>query len=181
MKLKPPPPALSPTEAPDELNRRGITPETLPPETGIGESTISTARRYDLEMLWSLRRIIHAFDVHSKRLSATADVTLSQLVCLIAIVAEEGIAAQEISARIHVSASTLVGVLERLESKGFIQRTRDPGDRRRLLVVPTERGRQLIADVPSPLGEKFDLSFSRLPEANKRRLARSLTQVADLL
>lgn len=143
--------------------------------------TSPSPQRPDLEMLWSLRRIIQALDVHSRRLSATADVTLPQLVCLFAVVAEEGMPAREISRRIHVSASTLVGILDRLEGKGLIERTRDTHDRRQIFIVPTPIGRQLIAESPSPFGEAFEQSFHLLKLPEQRRLARCLAQIADLI
>jgi hypothetical protein len=43
-----------------------------------------------LELLRAVRRIMRAFDVHSRRMAASADITLPQLLCLTAVVAEEG-------------------------------------------------------------------------------------------
>ena len=136
---------------------------------------------HDLEILGSLRRIIHAFDVQSRHLAATADVTLPQLLCLFAVVEEEPVVARDISRRIHVGTSTLVGVLDRLEAKGLVKRVRDSGDRRRVLIASTRAGRRLVAKAPSPMGEAFDESFAQLARSEQRRLAQCLARIADLM
>ncbi len=138
-------------------------------------------RRQDFEMVRSLRKIIQAFEVQSRHLSSTVDVTLPQLLSLIVIEAEGGIVARELADRVYIGASSLVGILDRLESKGLIGRTRDPKDRRRVLLVASDSGRRLLAKAPSPFGEAFERSFHQLPRAEQRQLAISLRRLADLV
>ena len=137
------------------------------------------ARRLDL--LNSVRRIMQAVDIRSRRMGAASQITLPQLLCLMAVVAEEGLTSREIARRVHVSASTLVGVLDRLEAKGLITRVRDARDRRQIHIVPTKRGRSLTAAAPSPLGEDFEQAFSSLPVAHQKELVANVALMADLM
>lgn len=137
--------------------------------------------RHDLRILGSLRQIIQELDVQSRRLAATAAVTAPQLVCLLALAESDESTARDLSRRVHVGTSTLVGVLDRLESKGLIERRRDSVDRRRVLIRTTERGRQLAAEHPSPFGPAVDSAFERLPEAERAALADAVARLAELI
>lgn len=48
----------------------------------------------------------------------------------------------ELAARLHVDASTLTGLTDRLEQHGLAERRPDPRDRRVKVVAATERGRE---------------------------------------
>jgi DNA-binding MarR family transcriptional regulator len=134
-----------------------------------------------LELLRAVRQIMQGFDVQSRRLDGESQITLPQLICLMAVVAEEGMTSRRIAAEIFASASTLVGVLDRLEAKQLVDRIRDPRDRRLIHIVPTEAGRRFIAAAPSPLGLRFDERFAALSEARQRQLVEALRLMADLM
>ena len=51
--------------------------------------------------------------------------------------------------RLHVSRQTMTGLLDRLESNGFVTRQAHPTDRRRKVVLLSERGLNLIRDAGS--------------------------------
>jgi DNA-binding MarR family transcriptional regulator len=70
----------------------------------------------------------------------------------------------DLCARLHLDTGTLTPLLKRMESAGFLTRTRDPRDERRVLVAMTDAGRALRApatQVPLTLAAGLDLS----PEA----------------
>ena len=80
---------------------------------------------------------------------------------------------------------SLTRILQKLETKGFIERDTDPVDRRRQIVKITADGAQLIADnretsvaltrmVEDRLGcEKYELLLDLLNELSKLNLPRS--------
>ncbi len=137
--------------------------------------------RRDLELLWAVRRIMQGFDVHSRRLAGASQITLPQLLCLTAVVANEGMTSRQIASEIFASASTLVGVLDRLETKQLIDRVRDPRDRRQIHILPTHAGRKFIAAAPSPFGESFDSGFGALSSKRQVELVDALSQMAELM
>ena len=64
---------------------------------------------FEVELLESIRRIIHGYDLHSRRLLATSEVTLAQLLCLRTLAELGSCTARQLAASIHISASTMVG------------------------------------------------------------------------
>lgn len=54
----------------------------------------------------------------------------------------------ELSRRMHLDPATLVPVIDALERHGYVQRVKDPNDRRRSPLLLTEAGADLLARVP---------------------------------
>jgi DNA-binding MarR family transcriptional regulator len=138
-------------------------------------------QHYDLRILRSLRRITRSVALHSRQLSALSNITAPQLVCLRAIIEHGPITATAISREIHVSASTVVGILDRLEDKGLVRRERGRDDRRIVYVTATEAGMRLANETPSPLQQKLSEALKALPELEQATITMSLERIVDLM
>lgn len=137
--------------------------------------------RYDLRILSAIRQVIRRIEVDSRRLAASHQITGPQLITLITVVERGPIAAAAIARHIHVSASTMVGILDRLESKGLVERRRDATDRRRAYVSATDAGRSLVAQAPYPLQYSLQNALNRLSERQQKQTATSLERLVRLL
>lgn len=137
--------------------------------------------QYDLRILRSLRRITRSIALHSRRLSAESSITSPQLVCLRTVIEKGPLTATAISREIHVSPSTIVGVLDRLEDKGLVLRERSKEDRRIVFVSATESGRELAKNTPSPLQQKLSEALKQLPESEQLQITLSLERVMALI
>ena len=137
--------------------------------------------RYDLSVLQSLRRIIRAVSLYSHQLAATYKITAPQLVCLLTIVNEGCLHPSTLSKRVFLSASTVVGILDRLEEKGLITRQRDHNDRRLINVQATPKGEELVTQAPSPLPSALANALMQLPELEQATIALSLERVVNLM
>lgn len=135
----------------------------------------------DVRVLKSLRQIIQAIDVHSRRLSALYHVTAPQLVCLLTVVERGPITSTALAHEVHLSASTLVGILDRLEAGGYIRRERGTSDRRRVYLTATEAGRRFAREAPSPLQTQLAERLAGLPHDEQRSIAEVLERVATLM
>lgn len=136
---------------------------------------------YDLRILRALRRITRSIALHSRQLAAYSNITAPQLVCLRAVAENGPLTATAISREIHVSPSTVVGILDRLEDKGWIQRERGREDRRIVFITATEEGVALVRDTPSPLQQKLADSLNDLPEIEQATITMSLERIVDLM
>ncbi len=141
----------------------------------------SRTQQYDLRILRALRRITRAIALHSKQLAACSNITAPQLVCLHTIIANGPITATAISREIHVSASTVVGILDRLEEKGLIRRERGREDRRIVFVSATPAGMELARSAPSPLQQTLAAALNELPELEQATITLSLERIVDIL
>ncbi len=134
-----------------------------------------------LALVAAIRRMEHALDVHSRGLSSREGVTMPQLLCLLAVVAADGLTSRAIAQRLFVSPSTLVGVIDRLESKGWIDRVRDPVDRRNVHIVASAAGRSVAERLPLPLGEAFQQRFEALSGRRRQDLIAAVETIADMM
>ena len=136
---------------------------------------------YDLEILRSLRRIIRSVDLYSRKLRRDYDLTGPQLMCLLEVATHGPITSSVIGKSVHLSASTVVGIIDRLEAKGLIKRERDRHDRRLVHVTVTELGSETAAAAPSPLQDSLAKALRGLPEAEQAAISRSLELIVDLM
>lgn len=143
--------------------------------------TVGAVPSYDLRILRALRRITRSIALHSRQLAAYSNITAPQLVCLRAVVENGPLTATAISREIHVSPSTVVGILDRLEDKGWIRRERGREDRRIVFVTATEAGIALAHDTPSPLQQKLADSLNALPELEQATITMALERIVDLM
>ena len=137
--------------------------------------------RYDLRVLQALRQIIRAVDLHSRQLLRQHKITGPQLIILLTVEKYELVTVSALAGHIHLSPSTVIGILDRLETKGFIRRERDPRDRRLVQVSLTEQGKVLASNAPSPLQDTLSEAMGKLPETELLLIAESLERIVGLM
>jgi len=136
---------------------------------------------YDLRILRALRRITRSIALHSRQLAAGSNITAPQLLCLRTVVNGGAMTATAISREIHVSPSTVVGILDRLEDKGLIVRERGKQDRRTVYITATPAGVELVQNTPSPLQKKLSDALNALPELEQAAITLSLERIVELM
>ncbi|WP_369033431.1 MULTISPECIES: MarR family winged helix-turn-helix transcriptional regulator [Streptomyces] len=81
----------------------------------------------------------------SEAAAATHDLTPLQAKALLA--AEGPVPTRRIAERLHAEPSNVTAIIDRLESRGMVERSPDPGDRRVKRVAATPAGRTVAADL----------------------------------
>jgi DNA-binding MarR family transcriptional regulator len=132
-------------------------------------------------VLVALRRVIRATDLHSKHLSKVAGLTAPQLLILQSLRDKGDRPAGEIAHDISLSQATLTTILDRLESRGLITRTRSDQDKRKVIASITADGREILRNAPMPLQEHFVRQFSNLHEWEQTAIISSLQRVACMM
>ncbi|MDY0267629.1 MarR family winged helix-turn-helix transcriptional regulator [Trichloromonas sp.] len=164
------------------LQDTGLTEENHAGEViPLHESPTIPDSQYDLRILQSLRRIIRAIEIHSHKLAHSYGITGPQLSCLLAIRDQGKLTAARLAKIVYLSPSTLVGILDRLEEKGLVSRSRSPRDRRQVLIEATPSGAALAADAPSLLQDTLRDSLAALSELERVSISLSLEKVVDLM
>ena len=136
---------------------------------------------YD-EVLIALRRIIRATDLYSKRLSKTSGLTAPQLLLLQAIQRMgAGVAINMISKEINLSQATVTSIIDRLEYRGVVKRERSDIDKRKVNVVLTDIGSELIKEAPAPLQANFVEQFRVLQDWEQTLILSALQRVASMM
>lgn len=138
-------------------------------------------RSYEGRILRAIRRIIRSVDIYSHKLALDCGVTVPQLSCLL-LVAEAGpVTLKALAERVDLTAGTVVGIIDRLEMKGLVQRTRSQTDRRQVQISITQDGRSLAARAPSPLQDRLARALDGLPSADRASIAESLERIVGLM
>lgn len=171
---KPQPPTVA--SDPPRSGAPALTPVPVPvPDQGPGPV------RYDLRVLRALRRIMRCVDLYSKQLTASEQITVPQLICLLTLQERGSLTATALSREVHLSPSTVVGIIDRLEDKGLVSRERGTADRRVVQVAVTPKGAALCAKAPSPLQATLARALNGLPELEQATIALSLERVVELM
>lgn len=84
---------------------------------------------------------------------------------------------QALVERLGVDPSVLVGLLNDLEADDMVQRRRDPADRRRHIVVLSQRGAEEVDTIQAALGDIERTMFVGLDDDDRAQLRRILTAV----
>jgi len=169
------------------LSRAAATgcPRTRLESTSVDQETHDESVRNptsaDVRILQSLRRITRAITIHSRKLSSEYNITTSQLVTLHCILDYGPLTISQIGQRVHLSNSTLVGVIDRLEAKGLVVRERSRQDRRHILISATAEGEELARKAPSPLQDRLAKALSELEKKEQVALSDSLERIVRLM
>lgn len=79
-----------------------------------------------------------------------ADLTLRQVQVLALVRATPGLTGQDLARLLDVTTPTTSGIVERIVSRGWLDRRPDPADRRRQLLTVTEEGLAVLAALEGP-------------------------------
>lgn len=136
---------------------------------------------YELRVLQSLRRIIRAVEIHSKKLAHNYKITGPQLGCLSAIKENGPLTASKLAQTVYLSPSTIVGIVDRLEEKTLVLRQRGNRDRRQVQICLTDGGEQLLDLAPSALQDTLAEALKRLPELEQVSISLALEKIVALM
>ena len=108
-------------------------------------------------------------------------VTMSQLKTMTALSEDGLISMGELCKMANVKMPSLTEVVDRFETEGIFERTRDNSDRRVVKVSFTEKGKKLHRDVLKKRADELSRLFGLLNKHERILLADSLKNVAALL
>ena len=126
------------------------------------------------QILIALRRIVRAIDQHSRYLAQEFGLTGPQVVLLRELARNGEVHVAELAKNISLSHATVTDILNRLEKRGLIVRTRSMTDRRRIMVTATGQPKALINQSPPLLQEQFSNQLAILQDWE-------LTQILSVL
>ncbi len=129
----------------------------------------------------AIRRIIRAVDLHSRQLFEKHGLTGPQLAALREAARHGNVTVAPLARALHISQPTLTGILDRLERRGLVTRTRDGVDRRTVRISVTHAGHELLASTPHPLQERFRQELTRLHDWEQTQTLSTLQRIAEMM
>jgi DNA-binding MarR family transcriptional regulator len=121
--------------------------------------------------------------VRRARGSATANggLTLSQYGLLEGLTAQSSARVQELAGNAGITPSTATRILDALERRGIVERTRTPEDRRAVAVSLTEQGQELLQAEEEWLRGRQRAFFASLPPTEREIAPDLLQRLAALI
>ncbi|HBT90161.1 MarR family transcriptional regulator [Desulfobacter sp.] len=132
-------------------------------------------------LLISIRKIIQAVDIHSRKLNKEFGLTGPQLIVLQEISAHGQISITPLSRATSLSQATVTDITKRLETREYIARKKREDDRRAVSLFLTEKGQDIIKNLPPLLQETFTQQFSDIEDWEQMMIITAFKRVVSLM
>lgn len=133
------------------------------------------------EVINNIRRVFQAFNDYSKKAKREAGLTGPQLWAIKMIAENAPLNVSDLARLMFVQPGTVVGILDRLESKGLVSRTRSQKDRRVVTIELTEEGKELIAQAPEVIQGHLVKGLESLSPDTFMIIATGMEQLVKIL
>jgi DNA-binding MarR family transcriptional regulator len=134
-----------------------------------------------LHLTTRLRQIAHALSIHSKYIQENYQITVPQLICLREIHKHGPLPLGMLTRYVFLNNSTVTGIVDRLEKRGFVQRERQSRDRRQIHVRLTPQGSAFIENAPDPLRDQFVARLKAMAPEEFEKILAAIDTLAAML
>jgi len=111
-----------------------------------------------------LSKLVRKFTDLEKSEISCYGVTLQQSFVLLAFEDSQSLTMSEISAKIGVANSTTTRIVDNLVRDKLVIRKAAPGDRRSVIIAPSEKGKRVIVNLQTCYDNFSKIIFSHIPE-----------------
>ena len=91
----------------------------------------------------------------------------------------DGVRLSDLAESLHIAPRSATEVADGLQERALVERTPDPGDRRAVILRPTDEGRRVRAEVGRARAADSAELFARLGPEDRASLARILRTLTD--
>ena len=133
------------------------------------------------EIMQSLRRILKAIHDYSSEVSDKFGITGPQLWALNTIFKNTGLPLGELSKKMYLRPSTITGLVDRLEKRGYVARVRDQRDRRVIKILLTSKGKRLAERGSNPIQGKMIYGLTGLTDGELRSIYGSIQKLVEIM
>jgi DNA-binding MarR family transcriptional regulator len=107
-------------------------------------------------LLYMVKQVELVVRSHLDELLKPTGITALQYTSLTVLERHDGLSAAQLARDSFVTAQSVADVIRSLETRGLVRRERNPRNRRELLILLTESGRDLLARHAEPVRELED-------------------------
>jgi DNA-binding MarR family transcriptional regulator len=131
------------------------------------------------DILIKIRKIVRSINLESKKIQKDYGVSIPQVLCLNFLKNSPGFQSsqKEICQFLNLNASTVTGMINRLESKGYIARLPKKDDRRKTAIILTSKSSSLLQEIPPLMHERLSENLKTLSPVD----AETINDALDLL
>lgn len=135
------------------------------------------------EVLTNIRKIIRSVNLESKRIEKEYGISIPQLLCLNYLKSQDNYQAshKEIKDFLSLNASTVTGIITRLEKKGLVAKLPRRDDRRVSYITLTAKGATLLGKTPVLIHERLTRKLKDLSPDQLSALRQAFDLIANFL
>jgi DNA-binding MarR family transcriptional regulator len=133
------------------------------------------------DVLNNLRRVFKVVHQYSKRAEKVGGMTGPQVWAMKVIAESAPIRVTDLARRMYLHASTVVGILDRLEQHALVTRTRSKEDHRVVTVSLTAKGRDTVSNVPQIAQGLLLKGLKELSDKDLQITSEGLRQLVGIL
>lgn len=130
-----------------------------------------------------IRRIVRSINLESKKVQKEYGVSIPQLLCLEYLKEAPNYQATQRMIRDHMrlNSSTMTGIINRLERKGFVARLPKSGDKRVTNIALTSNGERILKNTPDLMQKRLDVKLRSLSDAEIGKINNALDLLIKML
>jgi DNA-binding MarR family transcriptional regulator len=107
------------------------------------------------------------------------DLSPHQARALAVVCERDGVRLSDLAEALRIAPRSATEVADGLQERGLVERTPDPGDRRAVILRPTDEGRRIRGEIGAARAADSSELFARLSPEDRDTLARILRTLAD--
>ncbi|MFT7035157.1 MAG: DNA-binding MarR family transcriptional regulator [Cyclobacteriaceae bacterium] len=129
-----------------------------------------------LEIIVSIRKIVRSLNLESKGIQKEFGLSITQLLCLGHLQNSTHYQSthKELMELLSLNSSTITGIINRLEKRGYAVRLPKVGDRRVTFIALTASGIKLLEETPNVLHDRLSKKLETLSGVDQKMIKMAL-------
>lgn len=127
-------------------------------------------------LLYMVKQVELVVRSHLDELVKPSGITALQYTALTVLERHDGLSAAQLARDSFVTAQSIADLVRSLEGRGLVRRERNPRNRRELLILLTDAGRELLAEHEGPVRELEERMVRDLTAHQAQQLRQALTK-----
>lgn len=133
------------------------------------------------ETVDNLRRVFQAVSDFLKQAERETGLTGPQLWAIKVINERAPIKVSDVAKQMYLHSATVVGILDRLEQNGLVERIRSKHDRRVVDVILTDQGKRLVAKSPDVIQDMLIKGLELLTDEKLEKIGEGMLEFVKIL
>ncbi|MFF4488102.1 MarR family winged helix-turn-helix transcriptional regulator [Streptomyces sp. NPDC001544] len=132
-------------------------------------------------LLYMVKQVELVVRARLDELVKPAGITALQYTALTVLERHDGLSAAQLARDSFVTAQSMADLVRSLEGRGLVRRERNPRNRRELLILLTDAGRELLAGFADPVRELEERMVSGLTAGQEEQFRQALAKTWQAL
>ncbi|MEU3337827.1 MarR family winged helix-turn-helix transcriptional regulator [Streptomyces sp. NPDC002144] len=127
-------------------------------------------------LLYMVKQVELVVRSHLDELVKPSGITALQYTALTVLERHDGLSAAQLARDSFVTAQSIADLVRSLENRGLVRRERNPHNRRELLILLTDTGRELLAQHATPVRELEERMVQELTAHQTEQFRQALSK-----